>query len=329
MDIFNKKKSAHKNKSLNNVCSQNKLTKKNRSMTAKKEIIALIAGNGKLPLIVADQLNTQKKNFIILCFDQNNSKTFLKLEYSVHQVTLENIKNIISIIKEKKVSKVVCCGGMRFPGIKNLKLLNIISPKIFKCIIKTIFAKQKGDNFLFLMIEKIFNIIGCEIIPVQNIVPNILCNESDDVNAKKAKKYTNDISYGINILNTLSKFDIGQAIVVQNGRTIGLEGAEGTAELIKRCGHYCNNMLKNETQQRNKKEKKTILIKMCKINQSKKIDVPTIGVNTVKDAIKNNFEGIVIENKSVIILDRKEIKDTIKNNKDKFVRKNFFIKVIK
>ncbi len=320
-------KSDIKNKAHSKTSNKSNTTNNDKKTT--KSTIAIIAGNGKLPIIVANKLHTDKKNFIILSLDGNNSKILSKLQYDVFKISLQDAKNIINIIKRKKVSKIVCCGGIRFPGMKNIKLSNIFSPKILKYIIKVIFAKQKGDNFLLTIVEKIFNSFECKVIPVQDIVPNILCNKDDNINEKIATSYVNDINYGVNILNALSKFDIGQSIVVNNGRTIGIEGAEGTAELIKRCGKYYAKNLINKRTSLSRGVKRPILIKMCKIGQSRKIDIPTIGIDTVKDAIANNFAGMVIEHNSVIVLDREEIKRTIEKNNNKSIRKKFFIKIYK
>ena len=42
------------------------------------------------------------------------------------------------------------------------------------------------------------------------------------------KKIFKDIEKGLKILNEISKFDIGQSIILQRGTVVGIEGAEGT-----------------------------------------------------------------------------------------------------
>ena len=77
-----------------------------------------------------------------------------------------------------------------------------------------------------------------------------------------------------------------------------MEGAEGTDELIHRCGGY---KLKGKT--------KPVLVKMCKVGQSMKTDLPTIGINTFKRIAESGFEGVAISCGSAIVLDRDEIRE--------------------
>ena len=164
------------------------------------------------------------------------------------------------------------------------------------------------------LVEKIFASIGCEIVSVQKVIPDILCNHQDEINISASDKYKNDIEYGRQILKQLSKFDIGQSIVVCNGRVLGIEGAEGTEELIKRCGKYYKSL-------NSKIKKKPILIKMTKDHQNRKLDMPSIGIKTIQVAKENGFGGIAIENNGVIIIDKKEIRLLLE-------RERFFIKII-
>ena len=67
-------------------------------------------------------------------------------------------------------------------------------------------------------------------------------------------------------------------MIVQNSLILGIEAIEGTDELIKRCYKY------------KKRGDKGILIKLSKYNQSKFLDIPTIGINTIKLIKKFNYE---------------------------------------
>ena len=278
----------------------------------------LIAGNGKLPRIIAFELQAQGYKPKILCFyaaNQDNYTFFQKQGFETTKISLENLTYILDFVKKQKINKIVCCGGVKFTGIQYLKLFKIIkflNIKIIVYILQSLFSRQKGDNFLLSLVDKIFASIGCEIVSVQTIMPDILCNHKDEINPAYAKQYKNDIEYGSQILKQLSKFDIGQSIVVCGGRILGVEGAEGTEELIKRCGKYYKSL-------NSKMKKKPILIKMTKDNQNRKLDMPSIGIKTIRVARDNNFGGIAIENNGVIMMDKKEIKQLLKNDK-KFIK---------
>ena len=285
-----------------------------------KNTFGLIAGSGKLPRIVALELQKQGYKPKILCFytgNIDNYNFFQKNGFQTIKISLENLSDILDFVKHQKINKIVCCGGVKFTGIKYLKLLKVlkfVNIKVIVYILQSFFSPQKGDNFLLSLVEKIFASIGCEIVSVQKVIPDILCNHQDEINASTADKYKNDIEYGRQILKQLSKFDIGQSIVVCNGRVLGIEGAEGTEELIKRCGKYYKSL-------NSKIKKKPILIKMTKDHQNRKLDMPSIGIKTIQVAKENGFGGIAIENNGVIIIDKKEIRLLLE-------RESFFIKII-
>jgi len=48
--------------------------------------LCIIAGNGKLPIIVVDELLKQKKQISILCFDEKNSTYFKNKKYKVIEI---------------------------------------------------------------------------------------------------------------------------------------------------------------------------------------------------------------------------------------------------
>jgi DUF1009 family protein len=144
---------------------------------------------------------------------------------------------------------------------------------------------------------------GVGLIGVHELMPHILTKRCDNLNDNLFNEYAKSMQLGVGFLNNNSKFDVGQAIVVQDGRILGVEAVEGTAELIRRCS-----LLKNDSKQ------KPILIKMPKIGQNMKLDLPTIGLKTIQSLIEGGYAGLVIKNESVIFLNKKESKELLKQN---------------
>lgn len=286
--------------------------------------ILLIAGNGDLPRVVVEELKKQKKQFDIFCFIENqqtnnkhlkdknhinnNYEYFVKSGYKPTKIYLSNIADIITKTKQSKAKSVICCGGIKFNGLASLKLFNT---KVIKYGLKAFLSKSKGDNFLLNIAGQIIKDCGCKLIGVQDILPNLICSKKDAINATKCKKQNNqDIQLGFEILKDISKYDIGQSIIIQNGRVLAMEGVEGTDELLRRSKNY---KIKSKT--------KPVLIKSVKIGQNKKLDLPTIGIETFKRIVENNFAGIAVSAGSTILLDKEEIRQFCKKN-------NIFLQII-
>ena len=279
---------------------------------------ALIAGNGQLPIVVAEKLQQQNVPLTIICLDNGTFQYFQDHNtqhniYKVFNVKMEDVIDVLSIIKTQEIKQVVCCGGVKFKGLNNLKLFKISfiikHLKLVKPILLACLSKQKGDNFLLNLVEKILNNIGCQVVAVQDVLNDIMCSKKDEINSKLIKTYASNILLGSNILDTISNYDIGQSVVVHNGRVLGIEAHEGTQELIKRCGKYYEEM--NE---KNVQKTKPILIKKSKLGQNRKLDVPTIGKQTILDLISADFAGLALENNSVFILNKDEVKELCLQN---------------
>ena len=81
-----------------------------------------------------------------------------------------------------------------------------------------------------------------------------------------------------------------------------LEAAQGTDNLIKQSLPYLQNV------------KKGVLIKLVKVNQDLRADLPTIGLKTLKYCLNSGFKGIAYSaNKTIFLEKEKVLKFCIKN----------------
>ena len=109
------------------------------------------------------------------------------------------------------------------------------------------------------------------------------------------------IKKGIEILNRSNSFNHVQALVINNQKIISIEKRKGTKDMLKSIR---NNNLQNK-----------LLIKMPKSKQDLRVDLPTFGLDTLKDCKKANIKGIVVKAGQNIFLDKhKGLQFADKNN---------------
>jgi UDP-2,3-diacylglucosamine hydrolase len=99
-----------------------------------------------------------------------------------------------------------------------------------------------------------------------------------------------DIARGIQVAKGLGALDVGQAVVVQQGIVLGVEAIEGTDSLIRRCGALARDGVGG------------VLVKVRKPDQDRRIDLPTIGPNTLKVAAEAGLRGIAVEAGGALVL---------------------------
>ena len=117
-----------------------------------------------------------------------------------------------------------------------------------------------------------------------------------------------DIELGVKVSKHLAPLDIGQAVIVEDGYIIGIEAAEGTDNLIKRCANL------------RKKPHGGVLVKIIKYTQDIRLDLPTIGPETISNLASYSYNGIAIQKDNVIIIER-ELTAAIANKHHLFIAK--------
>jgi DUF1009 family protein len=265
-------------------------------------MLGLIVGESSLPNYVINKLLKKNIEFLILDLTKSNIYKRYKNSYSLK---ITELGKAISILKKNNCKNVIFIGKVERPDISLLKFDTkalFYLPRLFS-------AFKKGDGNILKEIIKIFKENKLNVVNSMKFTPELIFKDKSINKLKINNTDKSSISKGVKIIKSLSKFDIGQSVVINNGYVLAIEGPEGTDETIKRSLHLSKKYkLKN----------KSILIKFPKANQDLRIDLPTIGFDTIKNCIKANIKGIAVKRSQNIILDKDKIINLVKKN-------NFFI----
>ncbi len=256
-------------------------------------MIAIFAGNGSLPKEIFNSLRKLNKSYIV--FNLSNKK--IKNSY---KISLGQFGKILKILKYNDVKEVIFAGQVTRPNLGNMKLdLKAITylPKLIK-------AFNKGDGNILNFAKKILNENKIKVIESHKYCKNLLLNKTL-TKLKPSHQNFKDLKKGKKILESLSKFDNAQAIIIDNGHIMSIEAAEGTDEMIKR-------VIKMSL---NKKNKSGVLIKLPKNKQNLNYDLPTIGYTTVKLCIQSKLSGIFVKKNQNIFLDQVNALNLANKNK--------------
>ena len=265
-------------------------------------MLGLIVGESSLPNFVINKLLRKNVEFLILDLTKSNIYKRYKNSYSLK---ITELGKAISVLKKNNCKNVIFVGKVERPEISLLKFDRkalFYLPRLFS-------AFKKGDGNILKEIIKIFKENKLNVINSMKFTPELIFKDKSINKIKINNTDKISISKGVRIIKSLSKFDIGQSVVINNGYVLAIEGPEGTDETIKRSLYLSKKYkLKN----------KSILIKFPKTNQDLRIDLPTIGFDTIKNCIKANIKGIAVKRSQNIILDKDKIINLVKKN-------NFFI----
>jgi UDP-2,3-diacylglucosamine hydrolase len=264
-------------------------------------MIGLIFGDTDFPKEILKTIKKKKiKKYLII--DLSKSKKFKKDRKS-YSVSIGQFGKIINILKENNCKKVLFAGKVNKPNFRKLKL----DFKGIYYIPRIIKASKLGDAAI---LKEIIQILAQNKIKTEKSLalnPELSLKKGNYSKIKPNKQDQLDIKKAIIILNNLRQYNFSQGVVVRNKKVVSIEGKGGTKKMLEKS--------------RSKKFRNHgVLVKFPKNKQDLRVDLPTIGLKTLKQSKTAGLKGIVIKSKQHIFLDQK--------NCIKFANKNkMFISV--
>ncbi len=241
------------------------------------------------------------KAFFIECKKLNDNSIFINLNNNqvknkkIYNLKIFQLKKIFETLKINKIKTLLFLGKINRPDLSHFKN----DGEIEKYIPKLLNSYQQGDGKILSSVLEIFNQNGFKIISPREVSKSFFFNteELDELNFNKDAI---DIDKSKKLLNEISKFDNAQAVVCVSGYIIAIEAAEGTDNLLNRVFDVRKNL--NQL-----KFKDGILVKIPKKSQSKLVDLPVIGLNTLRLIKKANLNGIAIYPKYTLIHEKRKV----------------------
>lgn len=256
-----------------------------RKITKIKKI-GIVAGAGYLPKHVLEACKEQNIPYVVIGLEKETSFDLFKDE-KIHTFKIYNISKIFDFLKSEGVNYLTLAGKVKRANISRL-LLDFKGAILFAKVIR----KGLSDGAILKTILDFIEQEGFKIIAPEKVANNIILNKGYITKSKPDLVAEKDIKQGIKILRGIASFDVGQALIIQNGLVLGVEAAEGTDDLIKRCGEI------------RQEGEGPILIKIIKPEQDKRVDLPCIGPDTILNAQKYGIRGIAAEAGSTLVLDQ-------------------------
>jgi len=249
-------------------------------------MIGLIFGDTDFPKEILKTIKKKKIKYLIV--DLSKSKKFKKDKKS-YSVSIGQFGKIISILKENKCKKVLFAGRVNKPNFSKLRLdLKGIyyMPRIIK-------ASKLGDAAI---LKEIIKILAQNKIKTDNSLafnPELSLKKGNFSRIKPSKQDQLDIKKAIKTLNNLRQYNFSQGVVVRNKKVVSIEGKGGTKKMLEKS--------------RSKKfRNQGVLVKFPKKKQDLRIDLPTIGLKTLKQSKTAGLKGVVVKNKQHVFLDKRK-----------------------
>jgi len=252
--------------------------------------LCIIAGKGELPRRIIRECHDKQRDVFVISFEGITDKeTTENVEHqSLH---IGKVGKIIKTLRENGIEEVTLAGGVGRPPLSSLSM----DFTALKLITKLAKLPSHGDDKVFSAIIKFLEERNFMVVGADEILNELLIQEGPLGSIKPDKQAERDIKIGVNAALKIGELDIGQAVVIQQGQILGVEGAEGTDKLVERC-HELHN-----------EGPGGVLVKVKKPEQDSRVDLPSIGIYTIENAYKSGLRGIAIEASASLVINRKQV----------------------
>ena len=244
-------------------------------------MIGLFLGDTDFSEIVLRKIKRLNKKYFIIDFSKNNK---FKKDINSHRISIGKFGKILSLIKRKKSKKVLFAGKIAKPKFSTLRL-DLKGIYYMPVVIK---ASKLGDAAIIKSIINILDQEGIKVISSIFFNPELAVNVGTYTKLKPSTEDVKSIKKGIKYFDELNGLDHVQAIIIKDSKILAAEGRQGTKVMLSKI----------------KKKTDGILIKLPKKKQDLRMDLPTIGLKTLKDCKKYGLRGIVLRSKKNIFLDK-------------------------
>ncbi|MDB6127336.1 MAG: hypothetical protein JWM35_1232 [Verrucomicrobia bacterium] len=247
--------------------------------------IALIAGQGIYPVLVADAIRRAGVPLRLVAFDEETRPELIASvpESDRRTLLVGQLGKMLKALKEFGAGYAIMAGQITpkrlFKGLHpDLKATQIL-----------LTLKRRNAETIFGAIAKEISAIEVELLDARSFLDGHLAL-AGPMTGRNFPIEADYVNHGISIARECARLDIGQGCVVRKGTVLAVEAFEGTDEMIRRAGAF--------------KTDDALFVKTVKARQDYRFDVPCFGQRTLETMREAGLTAAALEAGRVIMLDR-------------------------
>jgi len=249
--------------------------------------LGLIAGNGKFPLIFAEEARREGFKLVAVA---HRGETLEEIETMVDEVTwiyVGQLGKIIRTFKRAGVTEAVMAGGIR-----KVKLLANFRPDFRGARFLARF-KSGDDDALLRGVAEELETEGIKVLESTLCLPQMIPAEGVLTRCAPTTAQWEDIRLGFQVAKEIGRLGIGQTVILKNRVVVAVEAVEGTDAAIQRGGTLAKSGC--------------VVVKVSKPQQDLRFDVPAVGIETIKRLHEVGGAVLALEAGKTILLEKEAV----------------------
>ena len=236
-----------------------------------------------MPFAVAESLKARGLNPVLFALKGVCDATAAE-RFRHHWITVGQYGRARKLFRAENCKNLIFIGTLIRPSLSEIRL----DWATLRIMGRVWSAYRGGDDHLLSGIGRIFEQDGFHLLGLKEVAPDLLMPEGCVTRKMPDQQAMADVVRGREVLRALSPFDVGQAAVVIDNHVVGVEGIEGTDELLARIADL-------RTAGRIRAPSgRGVLVKAPKSGQDLRFDMPTIGSRTVERAAAAGLAGVAV-----------------------------------
>ena len=256
--------------------------------TASNETLAVIAGKGRYPLVLAEAAREQGvQRLVAIAFKRETDPALSKLVDEIHWLYVGQLQAFLDRIQASGAQQAVMAGQISSSNLFNLR------PD--KAMLKMLSGlTRKNADTLFGAIGDELATVGVELKPASLFMESCMPEPGLLTRTHPTAQQTADIQVGKEIARECCRLKIGQTVVVKDGAVLAVEAFEGTDQAILRGGKLGG--------------EGAVVVKVAGPGHDMRFDIPVVGDRTLKTMKKAGIGALAIEADRAILLGLEDIK---------------------
>jgi len=256
--------------------------------------LGLIAGNGRFPFLILDAAKSRGYEVVVAAIKEETDPSIeSRGATSVHWLSLGELSKLIDTFHREGVKTAVMAGQ-----VKHKQIFSSIKPdwKLAKLLLS---LTTRNTDSLIGAVAKVLEDEGIHLMSSTALLEPLLAREGLLTKRKPTDSEQTNITYGRSVAHHLSRFDIGQTVVIAEAACVGVEAMEGTDATILRSGEF----MKSLHGEASTLSRALTVVKVAKPNQDMRFDVPVIGLQTIETMKKAGASCLALDAERCLILD--------------------------
>jgi DUF1009 family protein len=250
--------------------------------------IAIVAGRGAYPLLCAKNMVTSGHEFSVIAVDDGvDAEWFRSLPKSrAVKIAIGQVSKLLSALKNFGVQFAIMAGQ-----VKPKSLFHGMRPD-FKAMLILAKLKERNAESIFGAIADEIAAIDVRLLDARSFMVDNLATIGSMSHGRNRISLT-QLNFGVEMARNIAGLNIGQSVVVRRGTVVAVEDFAGTDDLIARVRKFSLS--------------DAIFVKAAKLNQDFRFDVPTFGLQTLRNLQESHISCAALEAGKVIIFDKESV----------------------